>query len=552
MKGLRIAVVNSALAQGFKELGCEVLHLALKPGVHSLREILAEKNFTPDVFFQQENLGPRILFSDLGSLQCAKIFWSIDTHLNSYWHSCYGRLFDLVLTTQSHWVEPLQKAGLSHVEVLPWYGSRRPYVPWSKRSCDVGFIGRVGPERKLRTWMLDFIAERHPLCLLSDVEMPRVAEVYSDMRVIPNEAIFREVNFRLFEGASAGCLVLNPAVDADIAALFIPGKEVDIYEDVFELASLLKKRLVDPAEAEGIARAGWAAVQTRHLPVHRAQRVLGLLPQVRKSAAVGDEADLHWWVMTARLYESNMQMAGERRMSAELWKRFLHPRAAEALVRVLHLSGKNEQLMQVLGATFHQNAHADDLSFNAAVSAAAASLGAMEFAKGFRLRFLRSSGRHAAVANNTAELLQQWSDDLLAAGQVSVPGCPFDERRNLPKAALDFMLAARLQAPGDLGVDKKLHRVLGMCAGYEFLKLGVLANLSLHMPKVWRYDLESGLINLKSYRMVEGMEDLAAGVRKAVAQGAEDRFFRMLDNPALQKALSAVLMADGVETTVLS
>jgi hypothetical protein len=542
MKGLRIAVVSSALAQGFQELGCEVLQLKLGPGVHSLQEILAEKKFTPDVFFQQESLGPRILFRDLPSVPCTKIFWSLDTHLNSYWHARYGRLFDLVLTTQSHWVEPLKHAGLPMVENLPWYGSRRPFVPWHKRKCDIGFIGRLSAERKLRTWMLDFIAEQHAVNLLTDVEMSQVPEVYSGIRIVPNEAIFREVNFRLFEGASAGCLILNPSVDADIGALFTPGKEVDVYENVLELGSLLGTRLANLGEAESIARAGWAAVQTRHLPVHRAERVLNFLPQIGKNAAQGRDADLQWWVMAARMYESNMQMAQVERMCSELWKHFDEPMAADALIRALHLSGKGDQLMQVLAASFHQELHAEDLPFNAVASAAAVSMDAWEYALGFRLRYVRSRGRQDRVPGNPSELLQQWADDFISAGRLSMPGCPFDERRNLPKGALCFLLTARLLTPEDLGLYKKLQQLLSKCPGYEFLKLGVLSTLSLHMPKQWRYDLESGLINLRAYRMLEGMQELTVGYRKALKQGSGDRFLHGLGNASLQQALSAAFM----------
>ena len=55
-------------------------------------------NFRPDVIIQMEYLGRRVFLSGMSELDCPKIFWAVDSHLNLFWQRWYGRLFDVVLT----------------------------------------------------------------------------------------------------------------------------------------------------------------------------------------------------------------------------------------------------------------------------------------------------------------------------------------------------------------------------------------------------------------------------------------------------------------------
>lgn len=55
------------------------------------------------------------------------------------------------------------------------------------------------------------------------------------MPQLPNDCIAGEANYRLFEGASCGCLMLLPDIGGDQNSQFAPGKDFEPYANVLEL-----------------------------------------------------------------------------------------------------------------------------------------------------------------------------------------------------------------------------------------------------------------------------------------------------------------------------
>ena len=93
---MNIICISSSLANALRKTGHTVLARSPDPGLHALGNLLDAHNFKPepDLIFQDENLMPRVLFTDLPSFSCFKIFRSMDRQLNMFWHRHYGRLFD--------------------------------------------------------------------------------------------------------------------------------------------------------------------------------------------------------------------------------------------------------------------------------------------------------------------------------------------------------------------------------------------------------------------------------------------------------------------------
>ena len=90
---MNIVCLDSSLGTALADLGHTVKDLRPGAGIVRLAPLLGD--FVPDLLIQQEALGPRTLVVDLDAFSCPKVFWSIDTHLNSFWHQYYARLFDL-------------------------------------------------------------------------------------------------------------------------------------------------------------------------------------------------------------------------------------------------------------------------------------------------------------------------------------------------------------------------------------------------------------------------------------------------------------------------
>lgn len=152
------------------------------------------------------------------------------------------------------------------------------------------FVGRVTPERPVRGWFLDWLRESGEVEVRQDLGFEAMLELYGRSRIVPNEFIFEEVNFRLFEAASCACAVVNPAVPG-VEELFLPGEEVALYRDGAELAWWVRRLLADDRLARGMGLRALARVRREHLPEHRARALLAAAAEMPRRAAEGQTAD---------------------------------------------------------------------------------------------------------------------------------------------------------------------------------------------------------------------------------------------------------------------
>jgi hypothetical protein len=546
MPGLRILAVNTPLAPALRALGHTVLDLFLENGTHHLPALLAQHDFAPDLVLHMENLGRRGLLSGLPELTCPKIYWSVDTHLNSWWHCWLGRLYDLTLTTQAPWVPRLAALGLPGAAYLPTPGAAAAWIPHDRREEALAFIGRLTPQRPARQWMVDLVRRTAPLAVLSDVPPHRVVERYSQVRVVPNESILGEINFRLFEAASAGCLVLHQEGEAGVSGLFTPGVEILTYGHALELELLLRRFRDRPAETERLGRAAWERVQREHLPAHRAARVLDLARDLPASAATGAEAELAWGMSLFHLREAGMHGIEPGPLAALLAGLDAAP-ARAALLRLLAMEGRREQavarMLELLeGGSF------PELEVDQAASAAALKLGLFDLAKQFWYRRREARARTGEERpfeqpRDPAHLFTLWAAELARSGRTMRPGMPFDETRHVPASAVESLFAAKLLAGADLDLERRLAVLLAQVPGQEHMRMGLLSHLSLHHPADWRVSLELALVNLRAFRPDQGLTDLAAAREAARRAGAEERFLRNLAARDPGKTALAALLA---------
>lgn len=547
MPGLRILAVNTPLAPTLRDLGHTVLDLFLENGVHHLPALLTERGFVPDLVLHMENLGRRGLLSGLAEVPCPKVFWSVDTHLNSWWHRWYGRLYDLTLTTQAHWVPRLEDMGLPRVEHLPVPGVDAPWIPHAERPEALAFVGRLTPQRPARQWMVDLVQSVAPCAVDQDVPGHRVVARYAQARMVPNESILGEINFRLFEATSAGCLVLQQEGEADVVSLFTPGDEILTYGHALELERHLRWALDRPGEAERLGRAAWERVQSEHLPAHRAARVLDLARGLPLAAASGSSAELAWWMAVFHLYEAGMFAAEPDLLAARLASLGAAP-AQAALLRLLAMEGRHEaavaRMLELLESQAWVDAEVDQ-----AASAAALKLGVFDLAKRFWYRRWEACEQAGGTARfeqprDPAHLLTLWAGELARMGRTMRPGMPFDEARHVPATAVECLFSAKLLTEKDLDLERRLAALLSRVPGQEHMRLGLLSNLALHLPGDWRVSLDLALVNLRAFRPSQGLADLATARQAARKAGQEDRLLRALDarDPG-KTALAALLRA---------
>jgi hypothetical protein len=523
----RVCLVDAGiLAQGFAEAGWEVENIPARGGFLDIARELETRGFVPDLLLQQEHLGARLLLTGLENLSCPRIFWSVDTHLNGFWQRHYARLFDGLLTTQPHMLEEFGDA--PPAARLAWPGREIPWTGWGRRTRDVGFVGRLTPQRPARQWMTEFLSRHYRVDLAQDVSMDRMFEFYAHTRLAPNEAIMGEVNFRVLEAASAGSLVITPEVPGQ-EEILEPGREIAVYANVLELKNLLDHYLGHPEEARAMARAAWERVGREHLPRHRAARVLEFSRELVRRGSQGDEARRDLALAACNLFDSN-RLTLETGLLADILA--MAPEDGEVLaakVRFLAREGQEAACLGLLGRLAASGVLAGDPDLDLAGSMAGLRLGEWSLAVSFWRRRERAAGRERpAVLDSPRDLLVAWAGELVRLQRIIRRGFPFDPERLLPATAVDCLVAAQELAPDDLEITRRLENLLAGIPGAEASRLAMLSHLSLHQPDNWRIGLALGTTNLKAFRPEEGLADLVWARDRAAAQGREKLFDAML------------------------
>ncbi len=294
---MHIVCINAGgLAAALQKAGHQTSSLTLPPGLTALPPLLKKNNIhNADLLVQHETLGQRVLLGGLEALPFPTVFIAVDSHLNLYWQAHYARLFDLVAAPHPSLFQNLPEE-LRPPAFLPFAhtGVKRPWRPHAERANILGLCARLGPGRPLRQYMTRLLQAHFPIKLEASLSYPEMLNFYGNTRLVPNECIAAELNFRMFEGASCGALVFSPDIGDDQNRCFEPNREFIPYSNGLELLELLAFYSREPARAEQLALAGWKRLNAEHLPEHRAATLLRHLPQSR-ARAEGPEAAARLW-----------------------------------------------------------------------------------------------------------------------------------------------------------------------------------------------------------------------------------------------------------------
>ena len=538
-----------------KKLGHTVKALRLGGGVFHLPTLLAEEGFSPDFVLQQEVLGIRNYFGGLDRISCPTAFWALDCHLNMFWHMWYVRLFDLVLTPHVSLFNALpEHCRPRQVRRFAWPGETRAFVPHAERGNMLGLCARMTADRPMRTWLAELLRPRG-LVLTEGLSHERMMAFYDSTRIIPNECLAKEVNFRIMEGASSGALVLSPNVGEDQDALLEPGREYLLYRDGLELLDCISWAALRPAAAEMIGRAALRRIQAEHLPMHRvawlSREVSGLGQNRLKDTA----ALLAFWLVLARQIRNGVlgcldvgSHAGEGLKLVRAVtdsapeERFL---AGQAMVQIFHLFAEDRALrdkaLWLYGEIFSMlerrsrgecagGTGALLLGRNVLASASAFALKEGQFEAAKILWRESGSGQRKREPGSVAELCALWAGVMEKEGRVFDAGFRFDPEGGLPENALEWLIYARCLEP-DSQIDLASHfdALLEKRPQYLALHVGIQAEHTLFEPENWRLQQDFGLNCIKACRVDEGLYELREARRRAAAESRERLFFGRLN-----------------------
>ena len=551
-----------SIEQAFRKEGHTVEVLRFSGGVFHLPSLLARLRFSPDLVFQHEVLGARNYMGGLESIACPTVFWAIDSHLNMFWHQWYARLFDLVLTPHVSLFDSLHpNCRPKDVRRMAWPCQSRAFVPHAERSTDLGFCARVDEHRPIRSWMISLLAPEG-LSHVNGLTNADMMQFYDHTRMIPNESISNEVNFRLMEGCSAGSLVLSPDVGEDQNALFEPGMEFLIYHDGLELLELARWGKKRPHEVEKIGRAAMRRAQAEHLPEHRARYVFDLLPSLSQNRLGGRTGHLALWLTLARqirngampLDRDEHAREGERLTRSVLELEHASEEelflASQAIAQVLCLYGEGADrpvnpekafllCRDILGALEKKARQGNEIPAEdnpllaLEVLSAASAFAIKEKRLNMALAFWGGcdEGSSKLPPKTIPELSALWAAALSKAGKLHDSGFRCILANGvLPESAIAWLLFARFHVPDCARyLASRFDSLLAGNQAYLSLALSCLAEHSLYEQQNWRIQLEYGLASLKACRVEGGLFELSEALKKARADGRERLFFSRLN-----------------------
>ncbi len=526
----------------------EVVPIHPKPGVFDLPAALDEMGIRPDCVIQDELLSPRVLLRGLWRLECPKVFWSLDPHLNHYWQAPYAAQFDTVACTQKAWLEPLSRAGC-RAEWLPWCQPAGTWLPHARRSHDLAFVGRIGEHRPLRRLFAEFLSSRFPLRLETDIAYDDVPQVYAQARLAPNESIQGEITQRLFLGAAQGCLMVEPEYDNGLAELFLPGREVSTYSCALELEEVLRAHLRHPEAAEAMGRVAWERLQREHQPQHRLQALARMALGLHGAGCnvPGGSArrmELDFWLAQARCMESGLLNASLEPVLDALGDSNGDPECLTAALRLMAAAGRSGDALNLALRLAEGGVAPADCHFAISGASLALRQGRLDLARSFLSRYRAASGDAAILLPETpAGLHVVMGDILLRKGVLWRPGFSFDPDRHLPAVASECLFQARALEPENQALSRKCEALLRQLPGTELVRLGLLSDLALRNQTDFRLGLALGMANLQAFRVEQGLGELLQARVLAQSQGKAQAFERLLASHDPARRIRAALQA---------
>ncbi|WP_320006312.1 glycosyltransferase [Maridesulfovibrio sp.] len=549
---LNVCIVGSfrECVDALEGLGHNVLNVTRNGNFFcDLPDILEKNNFKPDLLLQIESLGERTIVQGLDELDCPTAFWAMDPHLNLHWHSAYARLFDQTFSTQKAMVPVLKNAGVPDVRWLPMYAYELDSPAISIRKNDIGFVGRINNQRRGRKQMVEFIDSRigdYSFPVEQNLGFNEMLTFYQDTKIIPNESILGEVNFRLFEGASCGALVLTQDLGEEQASLFEPGREIDTYADVLELEEKLKLYLGNDRLVQVMGQAAHARVQAEHLAVHRIEKILDYVKDGSRNRASGADAGRWLAITLAAMWESGMHNLPVHDVLSRLAAFKQVESLVVSMLRVQAASGMYQMLEDNIMALLGSEFLVDSFDLNLTGSTAALRLDNWDAAKAFWYRQQKSMGAAAMLPPKTPkDLLILWTKDLKRRNRIFRGGFPFNPGLHLPYSAVDCLMVAYDSCPGDPEVAKLIDVMIRPFKELDQIRGDYLLGYAGTEPQDWRVLFELGITDLHSYRLDQGMKNIALSEIIAREQGQERAFAMTLkardDSGMISRRLGAII-----------
>jgi len=218
-----------------------------------LRDYFRIIDFQPEILFVTDESLP-VLYSGLELLKIPKIAYLIDTHIHFEWHKDFAKLFDHCFVAQKNYCQ-LINSEHHNCSWLPLF-AHSDMNDGIKRDIDICFVGTLDSKRNpARVRFIDEFRQHIPLTVATGA----YREIFNRSRIILNQSVADDINFRVYEAMACGGMLLTDNVGNGIEELFTDTKHFVLYEKgkVEDAVEKAKYYLMHEEERSYIARCGY-------------------------------------------------------------------------------------------------------------------------------------------------------------------------------------------------------------------------------------------------------------------------------------------------------
>lgn len=244
----------------------------LNPDMASILAETDPSNY-PDLYLWIET-GGDYYPSNLHALTCPKTCFLIDTHLYLDLHLEWAKQFDMVFIAQREYLNNFRSKGM--------------VTHWLPLGCDpevhcqfylpkvhsVGFAGGI-KEGSRRETLLTTLSHQIPV-YYERCYLEVMAKLFSQSKIVFNEAVKNDLNMRVFEAMSTGSLLMTDlARNSGQDELFRDGEDYAVYSDN-NICEVARFYLDNEEFREQIARRGQLLVHNAHTYRHRVDDLIAV------------------------------------------------------------------------------------------------------------------------------------------------------------------------------------------------------------------------------------------------------------------------------------
>ena len=215
---------------------------------------------------------------NISKFEGLRCFWSIDSHcvLHDHVRFCENNNIDLLLNSSEQYLPAFK----NHVKYAAWFPNGYPsdLITPAKISRDVD-VGFCGSSINVRNSVMDHIQKEIPIKRDIFVIGEDMVRSLSSYRIAFNFNIADDINFRTFEAAGAGALVLTNYTP-NLEKLFKINEEVVVYESIEDCINKMKTLLANPELLSKIAVLGYERARSHHTYDSRAKRLVEIVNSI--------------------------------------------------------------------------------------------------------------------------------------------------------------------------------------------------------------------------------------------------------------------------------